>query len=571
VYRPSTGQFFLQGSPSSDTATIELVFGWVSPTLRPVAGDWNGDGIDTIGLYDQGTGTFYLRDHNTTGYADYAFGFGIPGDIPIAGRWSQDMTHAGVGVYRSSIGTAFLKKELSSGPPDFTVHFGNPGDIGLAGDWNGGGLASPGLYRPSANLFFLTNTVCTSCAVYADDYAAIQNLAGLDPPGTTYLPLVGNWAGRSDSIALYGSNGWFNMKRQIVSGPPDVRFQLGLPGDIPIAGHWTGSMCPLPSADLGTCGVPTGTCVDGVPAFSNGAPWVYHHQACTGDGYRYTSAEFANRYLASLGPYHVYGDVSQWCNGGNSSGQLDIWMGSTGYAPVKGDIVVWSTVNTPHAAVVAQPGTSRTTLVEQDGAWAGYNHGVSFIDYDPTNGWMGYLDETPYSSGTWTVDCFLHVPSNKPTPNWSPVDCAAASGGKNGSGNDPSDSCPCQPNDPSFNNFCFYAPNTAGCPMTAGGYCDGSEAGWEKGYYAYLEKCGAPKPQWCATGCYVTALGRATDNPSAPECGVAGYKYSGTETGPEPTCWKCGAPDPYLGSRQAGSWFGGNSMSSADCQNQSLP
>jgi hypothetical protein len=48
-------------------------------------GDWNNDGIDTIGIYR--TGTFYLRNSNTNGFAEVVFALGNPGDMPIAGDW----------------------------------------------------------------------------------------------------------------------------------------------------------------------------------------------------------------------------------------------------------------------------------------------------------------------------------------------------------------------------------------------------------------------------------------------------------------------------------------------------
>ncbi len=57
--------------------------------------------------------------------------------------------------------------------------------------------------------------------------------------------------------------------------------------------------------------------------------------------------------------------------------------------------------------------------------------------------------------------------------------------------------CPCNPNDPNFNNFCYYGPNTGGCPMTlAGGYCDPNGDGsyqdgdWNQGWYDYQAQCG---------------------------------------------------------------------------------
>jgi hypothetical protein len=50
----------------------------------PIAGDWNNDGIDTIGVFR--SGTFYLRNANSAGWADLAFNFGnATSDLPIAG------------------------------------------------------------------------------------------------------------------------------------------------------------------------------------------------------------------------------------------------------------------------------------------------------------------------------------------------------------------------------------------------------------------------------------------------------------------------------------------------------
>ena len=49
--------------------------------------DWNGDGIDTIGLYNLGNGKFYLRNSNTGGPADRTVRYGPSGNagwIPIA-------------------------------------------------------------------------------------------------------------------------------------------------------------------------------------------------------------------------------------------------------------------------------------------------------------------------------------------------------------------------------------------------------------------------------------------------------------------------------------------------------
>ena len=51
----------------------------------PIAGDWDGDGTATIGIFRNGT--FYLRNSNTIGYAEIVFALGVPGDLTIAGNW----------------------------------------------------------------------------------------------------------------------------------------------------------------------------------------------------------------------------------------------------------------------------------------------------------------------------------------------------------------------------------------------------------------------------------------------------------------------------------------------------
>ena len=52
-----------------------------------MVGDWNGDGVETIGMFLPSASTFFLRNSNTMGNADVAFGLGYPGCQPIVGNW----------------------------------------------------------------------------------------------------------------------------------------------------------------------------------------------------------------------------------------------------------------------------------------------------------------------------------------------------------------------------------------------------------------------------------------------------------------------------------------------------
>ncbi|MCH8132985.1 MAG: hypothetical protein IIA30_10600, partial [Myxococcales bacterium] len=73
-----------------ESATNHVDFYYGNPGDIPFLGDWNGDGIDTPGLYRQSDGYVYLRNSNTQGVADLDFFFGNPGDMPIIGDFNGD-------------------------------------------------------------------------------------------------------------------------------------------------------------------------------------------------------------------------------------------------------------------------------------------------------------------------------------------------------------------------------------------------------------------------------------------------------------------------------------------------
>ena len=64
---------------------------------KPVVGDWDGDGVDEIGLHRESTGLFYYRTTLTTGVASDQFFFGDPGDRFVAEDWGivDGRRHAG--------------------------------------------------------------------------------------------------------------------------------------------------------------------------------------------------------------------------------------------------------------------------------------------------------------------------------------------------------------------------------------------------------------------------------------------------------------------------------------------
>jgi len=240
VYRSNT--FYLRTQNTTGFANITVPYG-SSPSDYPVVGDWNGDGIDTVGIYDRSNGLFQLRDSNTAGFADYGLVLGIAGDQPIAGRWTNDMTHTGVGVFRPSNGLIYLKKDLSTGFADFTMVLGIPGDIGVAGDWDGNELDSPGVYRPTSSTFFLSNKVLNG-SVFGD-YSLVLGFTG-------DVPIMGDWTsqGRAGVGVFRPSNGQIYLKNALRTGYANVGMTFGIANDVPVAGHWSSASGAPDAANL---------------------------------------------------------------------------------------------------------------------------------------------------------------------------------------------------------------------------------------------------------------------------------------------------------------------------------
>jgi hypothetical protein len=224
VFRPSNGALYLKNSNTSGFADVQINYGLGGD--YPVVGDWDGNGTVTIGIYRNGS--FYLRNSNSIGFADMVFSFGIPGDQPVAGDWDGDGVDT-IGVYRPSNGQFLLRNSNTEGAAEISFYLGNVGDVGIAGDWNGDGKDTTGVFRPSNGVIFLKDSNDTGFADYALNY-------GL--PGDQ--PVMGDWDNDGiDTIGIY-RNGTFYLRNENTNGFAEIVFGLGNPGDIPIAGNWDG-------------------------------------------------------------------------------------------------------------------------------------------------------------------------------------------------------------------------------------------------------------------------------------------------------------------------------------------
>lgn len=138
VFRSSTGQWQLEnGNGTVDACTIDYCFdtyneanpsdpspsNWTRPNDLPIAGDWDGNGTITIGVFRPSNGTFY--------FSNTALGVGVqpllsvssfavdpnvnPDYMPVVGNWTGTPGDK-LGLFKSSISRWYLDNGNLSWP-----------------------------------------------------------------------------------------------------------------------------------------------------------------------------------------------------------------------------------------------------------------------------------------------------------------------------------------------------------------------------------------------------------------------------------------------------------------------
>jgi protocatechuate 3,4-dioxygenase beta subunit len=124
---------------------VDHVFGVDDGEKIPVTGDWNGNGIRSIGTFEDGVWRMDVNGDGEFDHQDRSARFGQAGDIPLVGDFNGDGVEQ-IAVYRG--GTWFIddngNRELDA--TDKTFQMGGAGDKPVVGDWDGDGIDEPGLY-----------------------------------------------------------------------------------------------------------------------------------------------------------------------------------------------------------------------------------------------------------------------------------------------------------------------------------------------------------------------------------------------------------------------------------------
>lgn len=254
--------------PGAHGSTRRLRFG--ARGALGVAGDFNGDGRDELGVYLGGTWLIDLNGNGTWDEGDLWARLGTAADQPIVGDWDgdgkadigifgpswpgdaravaaepglPDAQNAPTGQYKNLPPTADVAardvrsmKRTISGPLrrdliDHVFQFGAAGDRAVVGDFNGDGVATIGLFRNGVWIL----DVDGDGRFTADDVMLEYGREG-------DRPLVGDFDGDGrDEVGVYRAGTWYvDLNRDQVLDAQDKLFELGGPDDLPVVGDFNG-------------------------------------------------------------------------------------------------------------------------------------------------------------------------------------------------------------------------------------------------------------------------------------------------------------------------------------------
>ncbi|MBA8988918.1 hypothetical protein FHW23_000150 [Curtobacterium pusillum] len=254
-YRPSDSSWHLSfDTPPGDESDVAFVNGPTnSGSVVPVAGDWNGDGADSIAWYRYSDASWHMSDDLSGGPSDAAFIWGPAGDTsitPIVGDWDGDGKDT-VGWYRPSDGSYHLANANTTSASSSAFQWGPAGNTSVkpvVGDWDGDGKDTVGWYRPSDGSYHLANANNTT----AGSSAFVAGPAG----NTTVTAIAGDWNGDGkDTVGWYRpSDGSYHLAAANTTNPSSSAFAWGPTGNtsvVPIVGDWDGKVtAPPPSSGL---------------------------------------------------------------------------------------------------------------------------------------------------------------------------------------------------------------------------------------------------------------------------------------------------------------------------------
>jgi hypothetical protein len=192
VYRPSSGQWFINSSQTGGTSM--RVLGGAAGDV-PVPADYLGTGSAQLAVFRQPDASsaypYYQVQAPTAGTPDTIFSIGGYFDVAMPGDFNGD-GKTDFAVYRPSTSQWYVRY-LNGGGQNIQV--GTPNDIPVVGDYDGDGKADAATYRPSTGLWSINQSTAGP---------RVQNFGGV----LNDVPIVAPYSYRKQaSVSIPTGNG----------------------------------------------------------------------------------------------------------------------------------------------------------------------------------------------------------------------------------------------------------------------------------------------------------------------------------------------------------------------------
>jgi len=201
-YRTSTGVWWV--TPSSGAPAYG--YGWGGPGFKPVPGDYDGDRKTDIAIYDTTVGAWWIIPSSGTGpqgqAGAYGVGWGGSALKPVLGDYDGD-GKTDTAIYDTTGGAWWIIP--SSGIPAYGVGWGGSGFKPVPGDYDGDGKTDIAIYDATVGAWWVIPSSGTGPQGQAGAY-------GVGWGGSAFKPVPGDYDGDGKAdIAIYNNTngGWW--------------------------------------------------------------------------------------------------------------------------------------------------------------------------------------------------------------------------------------------------------------------------------------------------------------------------------------------------------------------------
>ena len=187
-----TATFIFKSGNGNNSATYRQFNLYSKPEDIPLAGDWNGNGTDTWGIYRPSERRFILSNwfaFDSAHPVKHNFQYGGPDAVPLVGDWNNDGKDT-MGVFYPALRRAHLKNTFGSGTSHHVYTAGNKGDIPVVGRWKAGKPDTLALFRPSNRRFYMRSSNTTTNTTTHFKACSVSSTAPSGSPATFVILML---------------------------------------------------------------------------------------------------------------------------------------------------------------------------------------------------------------------------------------------------------------------------------------------------------------------------------------------------------------------------------------------